>query len=91
MRLLTGLLISLFLMAFADASLAAKAHKAPKKMTEHSIQVKFETTQGNFIVQLDKAKAPASVANFLTYVKEGFYDGTIKIPNKPRFLEAGLR
>ncbi len=89
MRLLTGLFISLFLMAFADASLAAKAHKAPKKMTEHSIQVKFETTQGNFIVQLDKAKAPASVANFLTYVKEGFYDGTIFHRIIPGFMAQG--
>ena len=89
MRLLTSLFISIFLLAFSDASLAAKAHKASKKMTEHSIQVKFETTQGNFVVQLDKAKAPVSAANFLTYVKEGFYDGTIFHRVIPGFMAQG--
>ena len=89
MRLLTSLFISIFLLAFSDASLAAKAHKANKKMTEQSIQVKFETTQGNFVVQLDKAKAPVTVANFLTYVKEGFYDGTVFHRVIPGFMAQG--
>jgi peptidyl-prolyl cis-trans isomerase B (cyclophilin B) len=89
MRLLTSLFISLCLIAFADASQAAKAHKTPKKMTEHTLQVRFETTQGNFVVQLDKSKAPVSVANFLTYVKEGFYDGTIFHRIIPGFMAQG--
>jgi len=39
-------------------------------------RVKFETLMGNFIVELDPVKAPITVANFLRYVNEGFYDGT---------------
>lgn len=39
--------------------------------------VVFETSKGMFMVLLDPDKAPATVANFLTYVKKGFYDGTI--------------
>ncbi len=39
--------------------------------------VVFETTKGQFMLVLDQAKAPATVENFLKYVKSGFYDGTI--------------
>ena len=40
-------------------------------------QVLFKTTKGDFVVELDEVKAPKSVENFLTYVKNGFYSGTI--------------
>ena len=40
-------------------------------------QVLFKTTKGDFVVELDEVKAPKSVDNFLTYVKSGFYSGTI--------------
>jgi peptidyl-prolyl cis-trans isomerase B (cyclophilin B) len=39
--------------------------------------VKFTTTLGAFTLSLDSAKAPVTVANFLQYVKEGHYDGTV--------------
>jgi len=39
--------------------------------------VKMTTTQGDLRIELDDAKAPVSVANFLSYVNKGFYDGTI--------------
>jgi peptidyl-prolyl cis-trans isomerase B (cyclophilin B) len=39
--------------------------------------VKMTTTQGDLRIELDDAKAPISVANFLSYVNKGFYDGTI--------------
>ena len=72
-RLLKTLLISL--LAVSSLSLAAEK---PKKMTEPTTtKVKFETTVGDFVLQLDKAKAPITVENFLNYVKDGHYDGTI--------------
>ena len=40
-------------------------------------KVKFETTLGSFTVELDEEKAPLTCENFLKYVKEGFYDGTV--------------
>lgn len=40
-------------------------------------QVKFETSAGDFVVELDAAKAPETVRNFLFYVKSGHYNGTI--------------
>jgi peptidyl-prolyl cis-trans isomerase B (cyclophilin B) len=39
--------------------------------------VKLETSMGDITLELDPDKAPATVANFLKYVKDGFYNGTI--------------
>ncbi|MDD4702465.1 MAG: peptidylprolyl isomerase [Desulfovibrio sp.] len=39
--------------------------------------VKLETNLGDIIVRLDARKAPISTANFVQYVKSGFYDGTV--------------
>lgn len=39
--------------------------------------VKIQTTMGDIILELDKEKAPITSENFLTYVQENFYDGTI--------------
>jgi len=40
-------------------------------------QVRLTTNLGNIILELDAEQAPVSVENFLSYVKSGFYDGTI--------------
>ena len=39
--------------------------------------VELQTTAGTIRLELDDAKAPITVANFLEYVKAGHYDGTI--------------
>ncbi len=39
--------------------------------------VKLHTSKGVITLELDAEKAPATVENFLQYVREGFYDGTI--------------
>ena len=53
---------------FAAANLAL-AQAAP--------QVKFVTSAGNFVVEVYPDKAPKTVENFLQYVKDKHYDGTI--------------
>jgi cyclophilin family peptidyl-prolyl cis-trans isomerase len=45
--------------------------------TEDFPKIRFETTAGNFVVELDATRAPLTAANFVQYVKEGFYTGTI--------------
>jgi len=40
-------------------------------------QVKLSTSKGEITLELDASKAPATVANFLQYVSDGFYAGTI--------------
>jgi len=41
------------------------------------VLVKMETNRGDIILELNQDKAPISVANFLDYAKEDYYDGTI--------------
>jgi peptidyl-prolyl cis-trans isomerase A (cyclophilin A) len=40
-------------------------------------QVRVTTTMGDFVIELLPDRAPYTVANFLRYVKEGFYSGTL--------------
>jgi peptidyl-prolyl cis-trans isomerase A (cyclophilin A) len=40
-------------------------------------QVALKTSMGEIVLELDQEKAPVTVANFLQYVKSGFYKGTI--------------
>ena len=40
-------------------------------------RVEFDTSAGRFTVELREDKAPITVANFLGYVRDGFYNGTI--------------
>lgn len=43
----------------------------------HAQNVRLNTSMGDIVVQLDAAKAPKTVANFVQYVKDGHYDGTV--------------
>ena len=40
-------------------------------------QVKLETSKGEVVLELYPDKAPTTVANFLSYVEDGFYNGTV--------------
>ena len=40
-------------------------------------RVQMQTSQGTIVIELNAEKAPKTVENFLTYVREGFYDGTV--------------
>jgi cyclophilin family peptidyl-prolyl cis-trans isomerase len=52
-------------------------------------EVVFETSKGSFTLELDPARAPLTVANFLAYVDEGFYDNTIFHRVVPDFVIQG--
>ena len=40
-------------------------------------KVRMTTNHGDLVIELNEDKAPVSSANFLAYVNDGFYDGTI--------------
>ena len=52
-------------------------------------QVVMETSFGNMTIELDGDKAPVSVANFLGYVDEKYYDGTVFHRVIPNFMIQG--
>ena len=51
--------------------------------------IRFETTLGDFTVELLDKEAPLSVANFLKYIEDGFFDGTIFHRIVPGFVIQG--
>ncbi|NLY26776.1 MAG: peptidyl-prolyl cis-trans isomerase [Alcaligenaceae bacterium] len=40
-------------------------------------RVSLQTSQGTIVIELNAEKAPKTVENFVTYVRDGFYDGTV--------------
>ena len=63
-RYLLGLALALASIGFAQAQTPAP-------------QVKFTTSAGEFVIELYPDKAPNTVENFLTYVRDGHYNGLI--------------
>lgn len=51
--------------------------------------VRLATSAGDIVVELDAAKAPKTVDNFVQYVKAGHYDGTIFHRVIPGFMVQG--
>ena len=58
--------------AISAAALALTAAHAQDKP-----RVEMKTSVGTIVIELEPAAAPKSVANFLEYVKSGFYEGTV--------------
>jgi len=58
-------------------SVAMVVSPAESGAGEENPVVLMETSLGNITIELDQVKAPITVKNFLSYVDEKFYDGTI--------------
>ena len=56
---------------------AAFAFAAGAHAQSATPRVKLATSAGDIVVELDEAKAPKTVENFLQYVKDKHYDGTV--------------
>jgi peptidyl-prolyl cis-trans isomerase A (cyclophilin A) len=66
---------------------AAPAPQAPA--ATGPVFVLLETSGGKILLELDPAKAPVSVENFLGYVRGGFYDNTVFHRVVPNFVVQG--
>ena len=51
--------------------------------------VEIQTSMGTIVAELDSAKAPKTVQNFVQYVNEGFYNGTVFHRVIPGFMIQG--
>ena len=52
-------------------------------------KVRFQTSLGDIVIELFEKECPVTTANFLSYVKSGFYDGTIFHRVIPGFVAQG--
>ena len=69
MKVLTKFLLVPGLMLLLTATMVHADDKMPR--------VLLKTSMGDIVLELDQAKAPVTVDNFLKYVNAGFYNGTI--------------
>lgn len=77
---------------------AAMAQAPANRPAPGQVRVRLETSAGNITVALDARRAPATTRNFLKYVDDGRFDGTVfyrsarkKIAPKYGFIQGGIR
>lgn len=73
--------IHFHLIAFILSCLTFSAFAGPK--------IKFETSLGSIIIELNTQKAPITSSNFIRYVNQGYYDGLIFHRVIPHFMIQG--
>ncbi len=85
LRVLAAAICVTSAMAFVTCRPAA----AQATTGNNSPEVELDTSAGKIIIALDAEKAPKTVANFLSYVKSGHYNGTIFHRVIPDFMIQG--
>jgi len=83
--------LAAFALVFAGltGSTQAQETKPPVSEAAKPVKIVMETSKGTIELELDAAKAPKSVENFVSYVKKGHYDGTIFHRVIPDFMIQG--
>ena len=84
--LLAALLLIMPLTAVAQTAKPVPTASTPPAAAP---EVLMHTSQGDITLELYPDKAPKSVANFLQYVRDGFYDGTLLHRVIPGYLVQG--
>ena len=81
-------LLAALAFTFAGSTGLTQAQETPVSDTP-PVKVVMETSKGTIEIELDAAKAPGTVANFVKYVKKGHFDGTIFHRVIPGFMIQG--
>ena len=77
-RHLTLLAIALFpVLALCEPAKDPAKPAAPPPAATKTTKVRLKTSEGDIVLELNAAKAPITVENFLGYVKKKHYDGTV--------------
>jgi peptidyl-prolyl cis-trans isomerase A (cyclophilin A) len=82
-------LLATLLLILPPTLAAQTAKPAPTAAATPPPQVVLRTSQGDITLELYPDKAPKSVANFLQYVRDGFYGGTLLHRAIPGYLVQG--
>src|SRR5262245_50381230 len=91
---LLSLIISTALLVSApvgaqDQPPATPQEPPPAAAQEPSPRVALQTSMGQIVLELDRQRAPVTVANFLRYVMEGHFNNTVFYRVVPRFVIQG--
>jgi cyclophilin family peptidyl-prolyl cis-trans isomerase len=81
--------LAALVLTFAGLTGSNQAQETPTVSEAKPINVTIETSKGTIEIELNAAKAPISVANFVSYAKKGFYDGLIFHRVIPGFMVQG--
>jgi peptidyl-prolyl cis-trans isomerase A (cyclophilin A) len=84
-------LIILIVLGVAVSNVYAKCDCFPEDILPNNMfpSVRLETSMGDIVIELNRRRAPATSNNFLHYVTEGQYDGTIFHRVMPGFVVQG--
>jgi cyclophilin family peptidyl-prolyl cis-trans isomerase len=85
--LCVGLLLSAIVPSSHAAEKTPPKEPTPAKVAPVDVQV--TTSMGSFIIELNAERAPLTVAQFLKYVDQGFYSGTVFHRAIPSFIIQG--
>ena len=78
LKILFGAAVATFLwVGSSGAQIEADVQNQPEPVKEIKTMILMKTTKGDIKIELDAAKAPKTVANFLKYVESGHYTDTI--------------
>ena len=84
-----GIVTSVFLVALTAFAVSPLTHAQSTTQNDTLPKVRMVTSQGAFVLQLRPDVAPATVKNFLQYVRDGFYNGTVFHRVIPGFMIQG--
>jgi peptidyl-prolyl cis-trans isomerase A (cyclophilin A) len=86
--LCVGLLLAVLASGSQAAEKSSSKEETPVK-TAPPVYVQVVTSMGNFTIELNAERAPITVAQFLKFVDQGFYSGTIFHRAIPGFIVQG--
>lgn len=75
--MIPGMRRTIATIAFVLVSTVTAAQEAGTILIDDAASVRIETSMGDIVVELNPERAPLTVQNFLQYVVDGYYEGTI--------------
>lgn len=81
--------IMALLSAFLTPAALAQDESAQTEEKPRFMYAKMTTSKGDIVIQLDALRAPVTVENFITYIKDGHYDNTVFHRVIPNFVIQG--
>ncbi|HTV97060.1 MAG TPA: peptidylprolyl isomerase [Steroidobacteraceae bacterium] len=87
--ILSVVFLATTLIGSVHAAQKSSAKAEPKEETVPPVYVQVVTNMGSFVIELNAERAPLTVAQFLRFVDQGYYSGTIFHRAIPGFIIQG--